>query len=114
MTRSLRIALLLAACLGLAPQSFAQSGPKPDLLILVSIDGFRSDYLTHGKTPVLQALADQGVQAPMHPSFPSETFPNHYTLVTGLRPDDHGIVDNNMDDPVLGHFTQAKSEDTRW
>jgi predicted AlkP superfamily pyrophosphatase or phosphodiesterase len=42
------------------------------------------------------------------------TFPNHYTLVTGLRPDHHGIVDNTMEDPVLGRFTMQDSEDPRW
>ena len=50
----------------------------------------------------------------MRPSYPSETFPNHYTLVTGLRPDHHGIVANTMDDRVLGHFTMQRSEDPRW
>ncbi len=55
-------------------------------LILISIDGFRADYLKEGITPNLQALADGGASAAMRPSFPSLTFPNHYTLVTGLRP----------------------------
>src|SRR3546814_16034377 len=51
-------------------------------------------------------LARHGVQAAsMQPSFPSLTFPNHYTLVTGLRPDHHGIVDNTMFDPQLGKFS---------
>src|ERR1700755_3448696 len=101
-----RLFLLLTAWLCL--QAPARAAPKPDLLILVSIDGFRADYLTHGKTPVIQALADAGVRASMRPSFPSETAPNHYTLVTGLRPDHHGIVANAMDDAVLGHFTMQK------
>jgi predicted AlkP superfamily pyrophosphatase or phosphodiesterase len=104
--------ILLAAWLGLAAPSVA--APKPDLLILISIDGFRADYLTHHKTPVIQALAAEGVQAAMRPSYPSLTFPNHYTLVTGLRPDHHGIVDNTMEDLVLGHFTMQDSEDPRW
>jgi len=51
----------------------------------------------------LSALAADGVRAAMRPSFPSITFPNHYTLVTGLYPDHHGIVDNIMDDPRLAH-----------
>ncbi|MBL7396158.1 alkaline phosphatase family protein, partial [Escherichia coli] len=57
---------------------------RPPVTILVSIDGFRSDYLTRGVTPNLSRLAAGGVTAPMHPSFPSKTFPNHWTLVTGL------------------------------
>lgn len=105
-------ALWLALWPGLV--SGAAAAARPDLVILVSIDGFRADYLARGKTPVLQALARDGVHAAMRPSFPSLTFPNHYTLVTGLRPDHHGIVDNTMDDPVLGRFTMRNSDDPRW
>ena len=112
MRHLLRLLLLVAACFSLARP--AQAAEAPDTLILISIDGFRSDYLTHGKTPTLAALAAQGVQAPMRPSYPSQTFPNHYTLVTGLRPDHHGIVDNTMEDPVLGRFTMENSKDSRW
>jgi predicted AlkP superfamily pyrophosphatase or phosphodiesterase len=91
------VALLLALVAGPA---LAQA-PKPaPLTILISIDGFRSDYLQRGLTPAIAALAADGVRAQaMHPSFPSLTFPNHYTLVTGLRPDRSGIVDNTMEDP---------------
>jgi predicted AlkP superfamily pyrophosphatase or phosphodiesterase len=71
-------------------------------LILVSIDGFRADYLDRGLTPNLAALAATGVRAErMIPSFPSLTFPNHYTLVTGLVPDHNGIVNNTFQDPAL-------------
>ncbi|WAC48507.1 ectonucleotide pyrophosphatase/phosphodiesterase [Asticcacaulis sp. SL142] len=72
---------------------------KPAPLILISIDGFRADYLDRGIAPNLKALADSGARATMRPSFPSLTFPNHYTLVTGLRPDHHGIIGNTMRDP---------------
>ncbi|MDG2535458.1 ectonucleotide pyrophosphatase/phosphodiesterase [Sphingomonas sp. HITSZ_GF] len=71
---------------------------RAPVTILVSIDGFRSDYLGRGVTPVLTRLATGGVTAPMHPSFPSKTFPNHWTLVTGLYPDHHGIIANKMED----------------
>ena len=67
--------------------------------------------------PALDAIAASGVQAAwLTPSYPTQTFPNHYTLVTGLRPDHHGIVHNNMRDDVLGKFV-SKSEtarDGRW
>jgi predicted AlkP superfamily pyrophosphatase or phosphodiesterase len=102
--------VLLAALLGAASAASA----KPDLLILVSIDGFRADYLQRGQTPAISALAADGVSAAMRPAFPSLTFPNHYTLVTGLYPDHHGVIDNTMDDPVLGHFTLAHSLDPGW
>ena len=95
--RAIAVAFLfvLAAC---ATTPFA--GKSADLVVLVSIDGFRPDYLDRGLSPTLKRLADTGVRAEaMRPSFPSLTFPNHYTLVTGLRPDRHGIVNNSMEDP---------------
>ena len=84
--------------------------PPPTPVILISIDGFRADYLDRGDTPNLKALADGGARAErMLPSFPSLTFPNHYTLVTGLVPDHHGIVNNTFEDPALpdGRFRIA-------
>ena len=91
---------------------------KP-LLVLISIDAFRPDYLDRGVTPTLSALADGGVRGEMRPSFPSKTFPNHYAIVTGLRPDRNGIVDNNMYDPSISsqEFTMSRrevSKDGRW
>ncbi|XP_071807109.1 venom phosphodiesterase 2-like [Asterias amurensis] len=71
-------------------------------LILVSLDGFRNDYLDRGVTPNLKRLSDCGVHTPyMYPSFPTLTFPNHYSIVTGLLPEHHGIIGNNMYDPEL-------------
>lgn len=91
---------------------------RPTPLLLVSIDGYRSDYLLRGLSPTLSMLARTGVRAPsMQPSFPSLTFPNHYTLVTGLRPDHHGIVNNTMHDPNLGDFSLSNRKagsDGRW
>lgn len=81
------------------PLTAPAPGPRPPVTILVSIDGFRPDYLHHGDTPNLDALAQAGVSGAMRPSFPTITFPNHYTLVTGLRPDRNGIVENTMQDP---------------
>ncbi len=84
--------------------------PEPPPLILISIDGFRADYLDRGVTPNLKALATGGVRAVrMTPSFPSLTFPNHYTLVTGLYPDHHGIVNNTFEDAAIppGRFRIA-------
>jgi len=71
-------------------------------LILVSLDGFRWDYLDKFKsqTPHLNQLASEGVRMErLIPVFPSLTFPNHYTIVTGLYPEHHGIVNNRMYDP---------------
>ncbi|KAJ5618290.1 pyrophosphatase/phosphodiesterase [Penicillium herquei] len=70
--------------------------------ILISLDGFRADFLDRGLTPALSSLIADGVSPQyMNPSFPSVTFPNHFTLVTGLYPESHGIVGNTFWDPVL-------------
>jgi predicted AlkP superfamily pyrophosphatase or phosphodiesterase len=90
----LSFALLIAAC-----ASTPGHGPVRRPLIMISMDGFRADYLGRGVTPTLSALAAGGVHAEgMRPSFPALTYPNHYTLVTGLRPDHHGLAHNNMED----------------
>jgi alkaline phosphatase D len=71
-------------------------------VVLVSLDGFRYDYATKYGAKSLLAMAARGASAPdgMIPSYPSVTFPNHYTLVTGLYPDHHGIVANSFHDPA--------------
>lgn len=113
MTRPARAALyLLALLLSACTVGGAVRTPGPAPLILVSIDGFRPDYLDRGVTPTLARLARDGVRATaMRPSFPTLTFPNHYTLVTGLYPDHHGIVENRMVDPRTGaRFVYSKRE----
>ncbi|HKB56998.1 MAG TPA: alkaline phosphatase family protein [Lacunisphaera sp.] len=120
MKRHTTACILLLA--GLLVTSCSTPAPRPapaDLLILISIDGFRWDYLQKYDAPVLKKLAAEGVHATrMTPSFPSKTFPNHYTLVTGLRPEHHGIVGNWFYDPVIGEtFGMSKPEsnhDPRW
>ncbi|KAK7100774.1 uncharacterized protein [Littorina saxatilis] len=68
-------------------------------VLLVSLDGFRPSYLTYNVTPHIQQLIREGVHTPrMLPVYPTLTFPNHYTIVTGLYPESHGIVDNKMFD----------------
>lgn len=79
---------------------------KPPLL-LVSLDGFRSDYLERlsrtSSTKGLVRLARCGVKAAsMIPVFPTITLPNHYSIVTGLYPESHGIVAHEFYDPELG------------
>ena len=114
-------AFAVASCAG-APQPAltspiveqAAQTTRPDLVILVSIDGFSPDYLGKGQTPVLDGLVADGAFGPMRPSFPSVTFPNHYTLVTGLHPDHHGVVGNRFTDAQLGAFTMASKESGFW
>ncbi len=116
------LALALSACAAFAPP---RAAPRPAAatqatapVLLVSIDGFRADYLELGITPNLARVAREGVRATwMNPSYPSLTFPNHYTIVTGLRPDRHGIVHNTMDDGELGIFKlsdRAAVSTTQW
>jgi predicted AlkP superfamily pyrophosphatase or phosphodiesterase len=71
-------------------------------VVLVSLDGFRYDYATKYGANNLLAMAKRGASAPdgMIPSFPSVTFPNHFSIVTGLYPDHHGIVGNTFYDPA--------------
>lgn len=69
-------------------------------VVMLSLDGFRWDYAQHASTPNLDYLAANGVKAQsLIPSFPTKTFPNHYTMATGLYPDHHGIVQNSFYDP---------------
>ncbi len=93
-----------------------KTGPT---VILVSFDGFRWDYPEKTETPNLDLLEAEGVRAEgLIPVFPSKTFPNHYTLVTGLYAEHHGIVANNMLDPSTGaRFSlgdRSQVEDGRW
>ena len=116
--RSLLAALaviVLSACTA-TPRPEISQGPeaRAPVTILISVDGLRPDYLDRGVSPNINALAAGGVKASMRPSFPSITFPNHHAIVTGLRPDRHGIIDNNMEDPrrpgvrfTLGDARQA-------
>lgn len=118
--------LTLIVAIALLPVSAMaqQAGPDRDTpapVILISLDGFRFDYLDRGITPNLQALAQRGLRADaMRPRFPSKTFPNHYSLVTGLEPQDHGIVGNGMHDPDMPGMAYRMggepdtSADPRW
>ncbi|KAG7192090.1 uncharacterized protein KQ657_002450 [Scheffersomyces spartinae] len=70
--------------------------------LLISIDGLHPHYISASNTPTMHKLFVEKFGAPyMIPSFPSSTFPNHWTLVTGLFPSEHGIVGNTFYDPVL-------------
>ena len=66
-------------------------------LILISLDGFRWDYVEKYKPPHISNFIKNGVKAEsLIPSFPSKTFPNHYTIATGMYPDKHGIIGNSF------------------
>jgi len=98
------------------------SGQKPikDLkptVILLSLDGFRWDYLDKYKPPTIAKIAAGGVRAKwMIPTFPTKTFPNHYSIATGLYPEHHGIVENNIWDfgVTFSLGNREEVQNTRW
>lgn len=100
-------------------------------LILISLDGFRPEYLSRTATennphhnglefaaPTLNCLSKHGLSAPfMMPSYPTITFPNHYSIVTGLYPESHGIIANQFYDPDLKapfSIRNADATDPKW
>ena len=87
---------------------------KRNLTIVVSLDAFRWDYPTIYNTPWLDSIAANGVAATMVPSYPSSTFPNHFTLATGLVPDHHGIVNSQFWAPEKGELFSMGDSATRY
>ncbi|WP_455639648.1 alkaline phosphatase family protein [Parabacteroides sp.] len=85
--------LLLGSC--------STCGKQERYVVVLSMDGFRSDYPDRAYTPTLDSLAEAGVRAAFRPAFPSVTFPNHYSMATGLYPDHHGLVSNFFYAPDL-------------
>jgi len=74
-------------------------------VILISADGFRYDLAQKYQTPFLLKMSEEGVKAEsMRPSFPTLTFPNHYSIITGLYPAHHGIVANYFYDPSRNEY----------
>ena len=111
-----RLLLRLVASLALAVAGLvappAQAAPPPRV-ILISLDGTRPADLEAEGLPTFAALRKRGAWASrLTPVFPTNTFPNHVTLVTGVRPDVHGIVNNDFVDPERGEF--HKDDDPTW
>ena len=108
-------ALLLASAVGISADD-DHDGVAPTLL--VSLDGFRASYLDaqpEDALPNLNAMWREGVRASLYPRFISKTFPNHYSIVTGLQEEHHGIVANHMWDPRLrSEFNLASTESEWW
>ncbi|KAK0411010.1 hypothetical protein QR680_005430 [Steinernema hermaphroditum] len=86
-------------------------------LLLISFDGFQAGYLSRNLSPAIKSIFDCGSKADyIFPSYPSITFPNHYTIITGLYPESHGIVTNAFfDGSVRGESTFTKgSKNPDW
>lgn len=105
-TRTPGAALLFVTLLFLLPSQGmdARKKGKAEYVILVSMDGFRHDYVIKYSTPTLNEMAKTGVSTAMLPSFPASTFPNHYALATGLVPDHNGLVNNSFWNPDANDF----------
>jgi predicted AlkP superfamily pyrophosphatase or phosphodiesterase len=112
-------------CLSFAILVFSSSAdatravpPQERILILVSIDAFRPDYLKRFSAPNLNKLAAEGVHAKkLIPMFPTMTFPNHHTIVTGWRPARHGVIHNNIYDPTTKEtfaFNKPELQGSQW
>ena len=101
--------LLLAGLFGTACQS------KNDrYTVIISLDGSRWDYADYYDMPFFDSLATVGVKARMEASFPSSTFPNHYTMATGLVPDHHGLVNNSFWNPDTQHGYAIGDKESRY
>ena len=111
--------LILLAGIGAAAEAPRPISDLRPTVILISIDGFRYDYWNKGGVPNLQHLIATGVRAKaLLPCFPTVTFPNHYSIATGLYPAHHGIINNEIFDPTLqatfSYKDRAATGDARW
>lgn len=112
-------AVLLVALAACSSHTAVTPAPRAaQSVVLVSLDGYRADYLDRPVAARLRQIAAQGVRATwMVPAFPTKTFPNHYTIVTGLYPEHHGIISNTIRDAALGTFRISDTlatRDGRW
>ncbi len=107
--------LFLAITLFLCLFSASAQETKGRATVILSLDGFRWDYPAKTSTPNLNKIARVGVKAvSLIPSFPSKTFPNHYTIATGLVPDHHGLVNNSFYDTLLKKSYSIGNKDARF
>lgn len=107
-------ASILCFSLLISSEVFCQAEANQTTIVL-SLDGFRWDYPQKTNTPYLDSIAKHGVKAAsLIPSFPSKTFPNHYTLATGLVPDHHGLVNNTFYDKNLNATYAIGNKETRY
>ena len=109
--------LLLILLTGCASSRKAHVSATPDgkqYVVILSMDAFRWDLAGRSHTPTLDSLARAGTYAEIYPVYPSNTFPSHYAMATGLHPDHHGVVNNNFYDRKIGRkLSVFDAEDVR-
>jgi predicted AlkP superfamily pyrophosphatase or phosphodiesterase len=105
-----RLLLIILFVLTFSQLSLAQE--KDPIVVLISLDGFRHDYVARFQPPNLSRFIAEGSAAEgLIPSFPSKTFPNHYTIATGMLPEHHGLVDNSFYEPAKEQvYTMGKRD----
>lgn len=111
------LASLLLVLSSLVAATSAHAKTEQQTIVLISIDGFRYDYIEQHQAEHLKKIAEHGVRAKgLMPVYPSKTFPNHLSIVTGQYPSHHGIVDNNFYDTERNeHYKMADgTEDSTW
>ncbi len=114
-----RFLTLLLIHLSIFWGTISASAQEKPYVLLISFDGFRWDYLDRGLTPHLDSLAKRGVRAlSLRSTFPSKTFPNHLSIITGMYPENHGIIMNRFVNPFTGEKYQVGDttsvRDARW
>lgn len=104
------------AAVTLAAPVVAQARPAgPPTVVVVSFDALGDRFLDRDTLPNFHRIMAEGVRAPFRPEFPSKTFPNHYSMATGLTPGQHGIAINSFFDPVRKEtFLKASANEGKW
>jgi len=109
-----RAALLLAMTACTHPKTVA-SPSEPPTVIVLSFDALGDRFLDRDTLPNFERMMREGVRAPFRPEFPSKTFPNHYSMATGLTPGHHGIVVNSFYDPARrAMFLRTSAGEGSW
>lgn len=96
------LALLSAGCATSRRSAVATAPQEKQYAVILSMDAFRWDLAGRSHTPTLDSLARVGTYAEIYPVYPSNTFPSHYAMATGLHPDHHGVVNNGFYDRTQG------------
>ena len=107
-----RLMLVMTAC---THPKTTGTPSEPLTVIVLSFDALGDRFLDRDTLPNFARMMREGVRAPFRPEFPSKTFPNHYSMATGLTPGQHGIVVNSFFDPARGEmFLRTSASEGKW